>query len=110
MRRRSFFMLIKIKAEDLKHRIIIPIPLFLVTELLEGLTCCMNIYKKVNKKPHWTRFLPDNIPYLGESLKDLDEVKLLELATMLVDELRNYGRFTLLEVKDGENHVKISML
>ncbi|MEC9488662.1 MAG: hypothetical protein UMV23_04180 [Halanaerobium sp.] len=110
MRRPSLFMMISIKAEDLKHRIMIPLPLFLMSELLDCLVYLTYLYTKFSKKERPLKRLLGKVPYLQEDFGQLDEVQLVEMAADLFSELRRYGSFTLLEVRDGDTQVKIRMI
>ncbi len=108
LKNRAFLMVIKVKTDDLRFPIIIPIPLPLVEDIIISI-CRLGRYgfKILPKLQKHFRFNFDEYHEFW-SIKVKGEV-ILEAIIELVHQLQYFGQFTLVEVKDEDTHVSIRL-
>lgn len=112
---RNFLLLIKVKMKELKIPIIIPIPLALIEDFLLSSAQLGRIGIAIFSKLHigseqsrlrkvWTEHFN-----LHLDLSKLDSENFFQIFLELIHEIRNFGRFTLVEVKDEGVHISIKL-
>lgn len=112
---RNFLLIIKVKIKELKIPIIIPIPLALIEDFLLSSAQLGRIGIAIFSKLHigseqsrlrkvWTEHFN-----LHLDLSKLDSESFFQIFLELIQEIRNFGRFTLVEVKDEGVHISIKL-
>lgn len=97
MRRPALFLWCKIKADSLPRPIVVPVPLFLVEDLLHAAFALMRMG---GKWVSWQQKLGQYGDLIQQALRELPR---------LVQELRYAGPFTLVEVFDPEEGVEVAL-
>lgn len=96
-------MIIRVKVEDLKFPIIVPLPLVVLEDFLDSLA-------RIGK---WgLRFFRKNFNFSSINCPvnfDVSYEEILESGASFFRELRRSGRFTLVEVKDEGVHITIKL-
>ncbi|AZR72226.1 hypothetical protein BBF96_01725 [Anoxybacter fermentans] len=102
VKNRNYLMIVKVKVEDLKIPIIIPIPLGIVEDILVSLTWLFQF---------GVRFLPQfnhiREIYIGPGNIKLKWNYLFDISVEFFRELRKIGKFTFIEIKEEDVYVSI---
>ncbi len=95
MKRPTFFLWCRIKTDSLARPIVVPVPLYLVEDLLHA------VFSIVRFAGRWTSWQERLGQYGGMVQQALQEVP------RLISELRSSGPFTLVEVHDPDSNTEV---
>ncbi len=112
---RSSFLLIRIRAERL--RLTFPVPFFLLVQVIEAIASLLWIGEKLLPQSvyHKLFFKPqcgDSISqFTGKDTFLIGDLRLVfRIAQDFLNELRQYGRWSLVEVETGKSWVSIGFI
>lgn len=100
--KRNYFLVIYVKPDNFKFPIFIPVPLFVLEDLLDSVIGILRFAM---------RFTPESgrkVKWRGKQAFTFGD-EYLDLALELITELRKVGPCTLVEVHDDEAHVSIKL-
>ncbi len=98
MARPTFFLVCNIKVPDLRRRIVVPLPLWVLDDLLQA---CFSIWKLVARfRPELPASMDRHLPGANAALSDVSRL----FAT-----LRDVGPFTLVDVDSPADGVRVSI-
>lgn len=106
----SFFLLFTLKLPDMRFRVPILVPLFVLEDLLESAAIIISVFGFLF--PSARRKIRLDTEQFKSSFhfsEELDMITALDLGSELVKELRSYGRFTLLEVSEGSQGMNLTL-
>lgn len=112
IKKRNYFLLIRVQARELRIPIIIPMPLGVVEDLLESVTHLYRISRIFIPKSSlykWKWSYGSKRSQVTFQWKYLDSDRYLDLTHELIQEIRRQGRLTLVEIKDHDAHVSIKL-
>jgi len=91
----NFYLLCVVQLPDWKHRLVLPLPLFLVDELLDLVPLLMRI----------ARLTP-----ASAVLERVDVDRISRMVTMSWNKIRRAGSFTIIEIDNDGTKVKLQLL
>lgn len=96
MARPSFFLICSVRVPDWRHRLVIPVPLLVLDDLLQT---GLSIWKLVSRfRPQLHDQLSQHLPEVRAALREVPQ---------LMAELRHAGPFTLVEVNNPDEGVEV---
>lgn len=98
MARPSLFLVCHIKVPDLRHRILIPLPLWVLDDLLQAAFSIWSLV--IRLRPGLTDGIDSHLPGMSSIVPDVGR---------LFSTLRHAGPFTLVDVDDPTEGVKVSI-
>lgn len=102
-RRRTSWLLITLRWEE-KRRLWLPVPIWAVAELLRGVRILLWCF------PALTRFMRRHGLNALEGSVSMPLNELVATGLSLIESLRSYGPFTLVEVSGGSSAVSIRLV
>lgn len=94
-------MVVKVKARDLKIPIIVPIPLFLVEDILASMVYLYRIGGR------WIPQIKEHVEKIQFDSFAVNIEDFLDFPVEVIRELRSLGRFTMVEVNDEAAQVSV---
>lgn len=100
-RRRNYWMVVKVKVEDFKLPIVVPIPLF----LLEDIVASMIYLYRIGGR--WIPQVKEHLEKIQFGSYTVNIEDFLDFPVEVIRELRSLGRFTMVEVYDEAAQVSV---
>lgn len=103
MKAQNYFLLVKVKPDDWKHKLVIPVPIFLVDEIIKAAPWVIKLWKK---------YAPDSYESTVEQCQELgiDMGAVQESLYELWRAIRRAGSFTIVDVKAEDTEVEVKFI
>lgn len=97
--RKSLFLVVRVKTPKMKRGLFIPMPLFVIDEVVGGLADLAELWVRLTPGPKRR-----DAAHLGPH-----PIEWIRTVAGIIPELRAYGRWTLVEVESKDTRIYVSM-